>query len=104
MFKLPHNSKNRNQLQKGVIYNNSYPILKGLLGTSLSYLGPLSSTAIFPKLVGTYLILPENSFQLGNFLLQSTQPGEFIFLDALHCLSSDFCFQFLLRFFFIVCL
>jgi hypothetical protein len=41
-FRLPHNSKNRDKLQKGMIYNNNYPILKGPLGTGLSYLGPLS--------------------------------------------------------------
>jgi hypothetical protein len=68
-FKLPHNSKNRDQLQKGVIYKDNYPILKGSLRTGLTYLGPFSSTAICPKFVGTYSILPENLFQLGDFLL-----------------------------------
>jgi hypothetical protein len=74
-----------------VIYNNSYHILKGPLGIGLSYLGGLSSTAIYPKFVGMYLILPENSFQLGDFLFQSAQPSEFIFFDTLHRLSSDLC-------------
>jgi hypothetical protein len=68
-FRLPHNSKNRDKLQKGMIYNNIYPILKGPLGTSLSYLGPLSLTSICPKFVGMYLFPPEDSFQLGDLLL-----------------------------------
>jgi hypothetical protein len=35
-----HNSKIRDELQGGMIYNNRYPILKGPLGTGSSYLGP----------------------------------------------------------------
>jgi hypothetical protein len=35
-----HNSKIRDKLQGGMIYNNRYPILKGPLGTGSSYLGP----------------------------------------------------------------
>jgi hypothetical protein len=35
-----HNSKIRDELQGGMIYNNRYPTLKGPLGTSSSYLGP----------------------------------------------------------------
>jgi hypothetical protein len=68
-IKLPHNPKNKDQLQKEVIYNNSYAILKGSLRTCLTYLGPFSSTAICPKFVGTCSILPENLFHLGDFLL-----------------------------------
>ena len=39
-FRLPHNYKNRDKLQKGMVYNNCYPILKGPLGIGSSYLGP----------------------------------------------------------------
>jgi hypothetical protein len=68
-IKLPHNSKNRGQLQKGVMYNDSSPTLKGSLRTGLTYLGIFPLNAICPKFAGTYSILPENSFQLGDFLL-----------------------------------
>jgi hypothetical protein len=67
MTKLPHNSKNRGQLQKAVMYNDNSPTLKGSLRIGLTYLGIFPLNAIFPKFVGTYSIPPENSFHLGDF-------------------------------------
>ena len=69
MIKLPHNPKNKDELQKEVIYNENYAILKGSLRTCLTYLGIFPLNDICPQFTRTYSILPENSFHLRDFLL-----------------------------------
>ena len=82
-FRLPHNSKNRYKLQKG----RTIVLFKGTV-INFSVISGLPS----PKLtsVQNYLrytkILPEDSPQLGDFLLQGTPPIE-IFPDALYHLG-----------------
>jgi hypothetical protein len=82
-LQLPHNSKNRYKLQKG----RKIVLFKGTISNRsiISVFSSLNSTSIQNYLKYTK-ILPEDSPQLGDFLLQGTPPIE-IFPDTLYHLG-----------------
>jgi hypothetical protein len=86
-FQLPHNSKNRYKLQEGrtvVLFKGT--VINQSVISGLPFLKP-TSVQNFLKYTK---ILPEDSPQLGDFLLQGTPPLE-IFPDALYHLGFGLC-------------